>query len=72
MKIETKTSVYDLTLDLPTGELVLKKKMVKSGAMSRVSTGQEFRGDKVEITPQGLVLYRGNKIILSTSRLVNL
>lgn len=78
MKVETKTSVYDLTLVSPTGELedkypfVVKKKKVKSGAISKVSAGEEFRGDKIEITPWGLTLYRENRIVLSTSRLVSL
>jgi len=72
LKIETKTSVYELTLDQNTKELVLTKKQIKQGKSSRVEPGREFRGTRVEINPFGLTLYKFHEPVISTSALINL
>jgi len=72
LKIETRTSIYELTLDQNTKELVLTKKKIKRGKGSKVKPGEESRGTRVEITPYGLTLYKGNERVLSTTPLKNL
>lgn len=72
MEIETETSVYELTLDQNTKELVLIKKNIERGKSSKVKPGEEFRGTRVEINHRGLTLYKGNKRVIKTSSLKSL
>jgi hypothetical protein len=73
MEIITKTSIYELSQDPATRELILQKKKILQGKTSSVPAGQEYRGTRVEITHRGtLTLYKGTKRILTTSQLKNL